>query len=419
MVQILEVINRVVTIAFFVFYAYQLFYIPFIFLFGKRLEAKKKASLPEPVLHDFAVLICARNEEEVIGDLLDSLAEQTYPQDKLHVFVMADNCTDRTAEIARGRGAFVYERYDTKRVGKGYAMEALTEQLLADHPEGYDGYFVFDADNLLARDYVERMNERFSAGHSVVTGYRSSKNFDTGWVSAANALWFMRESRFLNHARYLLGVSCAVSGTGFLFSRAVMERIGHWKYRLLTEDLEFTADHLAAGDKIAFCADAVLYDEQPVTFRQSRKQRLRWARGYLQVMRRYGWRVFKGILRGSFSCYDFLMNYVPAYAISILSVLSNLVFTATGTVRGEDLKGAFVSLGLLLLSYGAVAFVLGLTTVIYEWKRIPLSPLKKLLSVFPFVLFLYSYIPISVAALFFKPRWDPISHTVTRNTNRQ
>lgn len=171
----------------------------------------------------YAVLICARNEQRVIGDLIASLRGQTYSQGLLSIFVLADNCTDDTAMVARVAGANVYERFNQVQVGKGYALQELLEHLEQDYPQGFDGYFVFDADNILAPNYVEAMNRTFSDGHDIVTSFRNSKNYGDNWISAGYALWFLRESRYLNHARFLLGTSCAVSGTGFLFSRRVLE----------------------------------------------------------------------------------------------------------------------------------------------------------------------------------------------------
>ena len=142
--------------------------------------------------------------------------------------MLADNCTDGTALVARAAGATVYEWHNTVRVGKGYALQDLLVHIGQDFPQGFDGYFVFDADNILAPDYVERMNETFSAGHHIITSYRNSKNYGDNWISAGYALWFLRETRYPNHARFLLGTSCAVSGTGFLFSHAVLEEVGPW-----------------------------------------------------------------------------------------------------------------------------------------------------------------------------------------------
>ena len=182
---ILKAISWGIAALFFVCYLYQFLYIP------AALALKDKPHAPRK-LHRFAILICARNEQTVIADLLRSIRSQTYPQTLLEVFVMADNCTDRTAEIARRCGATVYERENRELIGKGYALEALLGHIRADRPNGFDGYFVFDADNVLAPDYIEQMNATFSDGYRIVTSYRNSKNYGDNWISAGYALWFLR-----------------------------------------------------------------------------------------------------------------------------------------------------------------------------------------------------------------------------------
>lgn len=236
----LKTINFVIAVIFFVCYTYQFLYIPVPWLRKARPHGPAKDNR-------YAVLICARNEQRVIGDLIASLRGQTYSQGLLSIFVLADNCTDDTAMVARVAGANVYERFNQVQVGKGYALQELLEHLEQDYPQGFDGYFVFDADNILAPNYVEAMNRTFSDGHDIVTSYRNSKNYGDNWISAGYALWFLRESRYLNHARFLLGTSCAVSGTGFLFSRRVLEETGPWPFHLLTEDIQFSVDQVTRG----------------------------------------------------------------------------------------------------------------------------------------------------------------------------
>ena len=348
-----ETLNVVLMFAFLLCYAYQFAYIPLAHLL--RAKPHKKAAL-----HRFAVLICARNEQTVICDLIDSLHAQTYPQDKLKIFVMADNCTDATACVARGAGATVYERFDTAHVGKGYALDALLRNIARDEPEGFDGYFVFDADNLLRPDYVERMNETFSDGNDIITSYRNSKNYGDNWISAGYGLWFLRESKYLNHARTLLGTSCAVSGTGFLFSRRVLEeQDGGWPFHLLIEDIEFSVSHILDGYKIALCPEAELFDEQPVTFRQSWRQRMRWSKGYLQVLRQYGGKLLAGIFKGSFSCYDMSMNILPAFVLSVLSTVSNLSLLTLQIANGAGTAEATLAILQMLGSMFLTLFVIG------------------------------------------------------------
>ena len=405
-------INFGISALFILCYAYQFFYIPVPWIKKARPHAAVKPNR-------YAVLICARNESAVIGDLIASIRSQTYDASLVHVFVLADNCTDDTALIARCAGAVCYERTNTEQVGKGYALQTLLHYLERDYPQGFDGYFVFDADNILAPDYIERMNETFSDGHEIITSYRNSKNYGDNWISAGYALWFLRESRYLNHARFLLGTSCAVSGTGFLFSRAVLEEIGPWPFHLLTEDIEFSIHQITHGRKVAFCPDAVLYDEQPTSFRQSWRQRQRWAKGYIQVFGHYGLALIRGIFRGSWSCFDMSMNIMPAFFLSAVSIVCNLGSIVLGLMGGGSVQAALWSLGELLMGVYGTLFVVGAITTATEWRAIHAPAWKKVVYIFTFPLFMATYIPIAVSALFCRVEWKPSEHRVTANQLRR
>ena len=410
--EVLRLILRITAIAFAACYSYQLFYL-LVALF------RRSAPAGEGREHDYAVLICARNESSVIADLIESIQNQTYPQEKLHIFVLADNCTDDTALVARVSGATVYERSDRTLVGKGYALHTLLTSISRDYPDGFDGYFVFDADNLLAPDYLEQMDRTFSAGHEIVTSRRNSKNYGDSWVSAGYALWFLRESRYLNGARFTLGTSCSVSGTGFLFSRAVAQELCGWPFHTLTEDIEFSVFEITRGRKIAYCEKAEFFDEQPISFTQSVRQRMRWSKGYLQVVGRYGRDLLHGIVRGSFSCWDMTMNILPAFFLSTLSLVLDLALFTACLLQGDSL---FTALLPLLRSFGGAylaLFVPGAVTLLTEWRSIHTGTLRKLLSAFTFPLFMMTYLPITFAALFCKVEWRPVSHTVSAECLRE
>ena len=403
---VLRTINAVISALFFICYTYQFLYIPLVLL-----KKRRPAALPASP-HRYAVLIAARNEENVIAGLLDSLAAQTYDMSLVTVFVAADNCTDSTAAIARAHGAVVYERFNQLNVGKGYALDFLLQHIGADYPADFDGYFVFDADNILAPDYIERINEMFSNGHEIVTSYRNSKNFGGNWISAGYALWFLRESRYLNGARTRLGSSAAVGGTGFLFSQRILNESHGWRFYLLTEDIEFSVYHILRGEKIAICESAVLYDEQPTDFRQSCRQRLRWAKGYVQVFLRYGGQLLRGAARGSWSCFDMSMSILPAFVLTSLCLLANITLTILGLMQGAGVWFALRSLLECMGSILATLLVLGGITTVTEWHRIHATTAQKLVYTLTFPLFMLTYLPISLAALFMKVEWKPIHHSV-------
>ena len=402
-----EMINFIIMCLFFACYVYQFVYIPIAWL------PRKKETLHAP-MHRFAVLIAARNEEAVIGKLIDSIKAQSYPGRLVKIFVAADNCTDATAEAARSHGAEVYERYDMTRCGKGYALDFLLREIKLRGHGRFDGYIVLDADNVLDRDFILHMNETFSAGHDIVTCYRSSKNYGDNWISAGYALWFLRESRYLNSARARLGSSCGVSGTGFLFSQAVLDaQGGGWPFHLLTEDIEFTIDNVTRGMKVGYCPDAIAYDEQPISFRQSWAQRLLWSRGYLQVFKKYGRALISGIFSGSFSCYDMAMSIMPAAVLTGLSIVVNLGAALVNVLYYHEWGVLGVSALQTLVNLYLTLFIIGAITTATEWKSIHCEPAKKIFYVFTFPLFMLSYVPIVIHSLFVTPEWTHIDHTRT------
>lgn len=382
---------------------YQIVYVPLGFLLKNKQKRSKE-------LRRYAVLIAARNEEKVLPFLLDSIENQTYPKELLKIFVVADNCTDRTAEVAREKGAIVYERFDQKKIGKGYALNFLLGHIKEDYSEQFDGYFVFDADNLLAPDYVAEMNAYFGE-REIVTSYRNTKNFGDNWVSAGYGLCFLRESVLLNGVRGKLGSSAVVAGTGFMFSDRLLNELGGWNYFTLTEDTQFSIDVITKGYKIGYCPSAMLYDEQPVSFRQSWRQRTRWAKGYIQILLRYSGKLLKGIFgKNGYSCYDMTMSILPMVFFSIFSFFVNLICGVVALCLHQDVSFLWTGLPQAFLSAYGLFFFYGLVVTISEWKKIKALGWKKILYVFTFPIFMFTFLPIAFVALFKKAEWKPIVH---------
>ena len=409
-----DVFNTAVFFAFTICYAYQLFYVVNVLVTKPRtLEARRN--------HRFAVMIAARNEREVIGNLIHSIKMQNYPAELIDIFVVADNCTDDTAEVARQAGAVVFKRFNDKLVGKGYALDFCIKAIRAQYADrGYEAYFVFDADNVLDENYFREMNKTFDNGAKASTSYRNSKNYDSNWISAGYAVWFIREAKFLSQARLNLNTSCAISGTGFFIAADVIDRAGGWNWHLLTEDIEFSAASIIDGVRISYCPTAVLYDEQPITFRDSWNQRLRWAKGFYQVFGKYGASLLKGVFTQSkgyrFACYDMLMTISPAMLLTIISVTFNAVIVvlgATGAMTAEDMiSSSLSSIAFCLMNYVLFMFLFGVLTTVVEWESFHAAPYRKILHMFTFPLFMITYIPIALVALVKKAEWKPIRHSI-------
>ncbi len=413
-VSFVDIFNFSVFLIFTICFAYQLYYV-FNVLTTKPVELTAKKN------HRYAVLISARNESAVIGNLIHSIKVQNYPQELIDIFVIADNCTDNTAEIAEEAGAIVFRRFNDELIGKGYALDFAIKTILSRYADrGYEAYFVFDADNVLDVNYFREMNKTFDNGAVASTSYRNSKNYDSNWISAGYATWFLREAKFLSQARLNLNTSCAISGTGFFISAEIINKVGGWKWHLLTEDIEFSTSSIIDGVRISYCPTAVLYDEQPITFRDSWNQRFRWAKGFYQVFGKYAGQLAKGIFTQTkghkFACYDMLMTISPAMLLTIISVLFNgtiLVLGLTGAMStGVMIASSASSLAFCMLSYIVVMFMFGVLTTFVEWDSIRSTTGKKILYMFTFPLFMLTYIPIALVALVKKAEWKPIKHSI-------
>lgn len=418
-VSFVDIFNFSVFLAFSVCYAYQLFYVI-------KVLVSKPPTITAQKNHKYAVLVSARNEEAVIGNLIHSIKVQNYPQELIDIFVVADNCTDDTARVAEEAGATVFRRHNDQLIGKGYALDFCIKTIRAQYADrAYEAYFVFDADNILDVNYFREMNKTFDNGALASTSYRNSKNYDSNWISAGYATWFIREAKFLSQARLQLNTSCAISGTGFFISAKIIDKVGGWKWHLLTEDIEFSASSIIQGVRIAYCPTAVLYDEQPITFRDSWNQRFRWAKGFYQVFGKYSLGLLKGIFTQSkghrFACYDMLMTISPAMLLTIISVLFNLIILILGITgamsTGVVIASSISSISFCLLSYVLFMFMLGVITTFVEWDHIRSTPAKKIRYMFTFPFFMLTYIPIALVALVKKAEWKPIKHTIAMNVD--
>lgn len=408
------IFNTIVGLVFSVCFLYQV-----VFFFIGLIRGQVKIP-PAKKQHTYAFFIAAHNEEAVIANLVKSIKDQDYPSELIDVFVVADACTDNTAQAAREAGAIVYERNDLSRKGKSWVMDYGFDRILCEYPGKHEAFFIFDADNLLSRDYVTIMNDAFDQGYLALTSYRNSKNFGSSWISSAYATWFIREARYLNNARMICHTSCAVSGSGYLVSAKLIEGMKGWDFHTLTEDIQFSTFCAIHGVRIGY-APAEFFDEQPVTLKASIKQRMRWTKGFYQVLFTYGRHMFKSIGKfHRFAAYDMLMVVGPAMLLTLMCLLVNVTFIAVGSLShgflatDAEIEMAIGSIIMMLAYMYGTFFVMGLSTTITEWKHIHCPQKWRIFTnLFTFPLFMFTYVPLTVAALFLKVDWVPTPHDVS------
>ncbi len=393
---------------------------------------------PAKEYHKYAIIVAARNEENVIGNLIESIRMQNYPEDKLDIFVVADNCIDNTASIARELGAVCYERFDTEHRTKGYALQFLMEQIRNDYGiESYEGYILFDADNLLAPDYLERMNDAFDAGEKIVTSYRNTKNFGDNWIAASYGVHWLRTVRNEHRPRSLFHLATRIQGTGFLFAHELVKN--GWNWTSLTEDRAFCADAVSQGYKISYQHDAVFYDEQPTSFKIAMRQRIRWSKGHLQAFVEIGPKLLLHIFftggkasaneTGKVSIWKRIFNNIRLrfMSLDVLSIVyPRALFTFFKRVTYTIIKIWLFCLAVpnvpkpliviaTVLSWTVEGYLKGILTALYvyiiEYKRIEkISFFKTIWFSLTFPIFDLIGKYTLVIALFTKVEWKPIPH---------
>jgi cellulose synthase/poly-beta-1,6-N-acetylglucosamine synthase-like glycosyltransferase len=365
-----------------VFFTFYYFCIAFFGIYRKK---EVKITTPKST---FAAIIAAHNEEQVIRQLVENLTMMNYPRALYDIYVIADNCTDRTAKVAEMAGAIVCERFNQAQRGKGYAMEWMFAKLF-NLEKKYDAVVIFDADNLVDRNFLLEMNNRLLKGEKVIQGYLDSKNPKDTWISGTFSISFWVVNHIWHLAKYNLGLSSVLGGTGMCISTDILRKIG-WGATCLTEDMEITMKVLVHGIRTTWAHDAVVYDEKPLTFAQAWKQRKRWAQGHFDVARRFIPKLFiEGIKQRKLFIIDGVMHLVQPHFLIFSTIFILLNYIAHFFPFYTNIIYMFIPIELLrIIAVGQYVFPMVVLFKIHaeakSWAYLLLYPL-----------FIYSWIPIT------------------------
>ena len=350
----------------------------------------------------FACLVAARNEELVIGQLVESLRQQNYPDELYDIYVIPNNCTDRTAECARRAGAKIFRCIDPVRC-KGDALHQVVSWLL---PQKYDAFCVFDADNVVDGHFLSRMNDAFCSGARVAKASLRVKNPGDSWVSGCYGLYFTLFDTFYNRARTNCGLSAKLVGTGFAVHHEVFEKLGGWNTNTIAEDAEFSAQCAALGVRICYVPEAVTYDEAPVSLRTSLRQRRRWCSGIMTVTERR----FKTLVpvlgrKGGLRAFDMIVFLLGPF-VQALSVVPLALAILSAALKGELCEYVLTAALSLVIAW------VGCSVLAAILARIGGYGTTVVKSVMTFPLFMATWLPLQVVSLVRRTyEWKIISHT--------
>ncbi len=420
-IKILSMIGTIIT----VLVAYKTVYAVLGFFATKKYK-------PTENKHNYGICIAARNERAVIKNFLQSVESCDYPLDKLTVFILAHNCTDDTANVIREYAAsqdklkvVVYEYNNPDERTKGFALKKLFEDIKEDYTiEAFEGYFVFDADNVVAKNYFTKMNEAFDEGNKIITSFRNSKNTNRNWISFGYAMHWIRTCLNENRGKSLINIACRVQGTGFLFANELVKN--GWNYTSFTEDRSFCSDAVVQNYNITYCDDAVFYDEQPYRLKVAFRQRIRWAKGHLQSAVENCPKLLKNMFKPKIhflSTYDcFWLNF-PRQVESVIRKIIIFILKIIMAVMAANLVG-YLKAALIIYATGLLktwlrAFGNILLVFIRYGKKIEKCNFFKLL----FYIFMFPFFDIigkwtTYIALFAKVEWKPIPHDTVVDVNK-
>jgi len=347
----------------------------------------------------FAVLLPARNEEKVIGNIIGSLFAQDYPRELFDIYVIPNNCTDDTEGAALRAGAKTLHCPNPVST-KGEVLHQIFEGLMGQ----YDAYCVFDADNIVDSHFLARMNDAIAAGARVAKSRQCALNPYDNWVSGGYDLYFQSHTILHNLPREHFRLNAKLVGTGFMVTDALLQDMNGWNTVTLTEDIEFAVQCALEGERVYYVYDALTYDEEPLSFAVSMRQRWRWSAGVQSVANKY-----TGKLMGkkpSWLRWD-LASHINMIYVQLLALIPALYgmlragLLQTVTAIAVALLG-FVGSGILM---GLFLSVTGRRDIRKQWKAILMYPV-----------YLASWYPLHIVGLVRKPRsWKPIVHGTAVN----
>ena len=364
-------INFILEIISVFFTLYGLYYIiTGIFAFLKY----KKASDVVNKKNRFSIIIAARNEENVIGNLIDSLQRQNYDNNYYEINVIVNNSTDNTYEVCKKHGANTI-KCEVPVKSKGEVLRYIFKKF---KKKKFDAYLIFDADNVVHPDFLKYMNISLNNGYKVAQGFRDSKNYQDNWISGSYTLFYYIQNFFFNLARKKLNSSASINGTGFMVQKDFIENID-FNPVTLTEDVELTTVCAIHNEKIDFVKEAITYDEQPTSFKVSLIQRLRWSKGNLQCWKKYHRSLIKSFIKNrNLSSIDMYLNNLAAFVqvLSVVIILAGIVEKIVTTKVAFSITG----IAAMLISYLGTVIV-SLFVTIYVAMPFPLPSLYRQIDV--------------------------------------
>ena len=376
-------------------------------LLYKYLIMKKNTNYPqkEKKGHNYAILIPARNESLVIEKLLISIENQTKKIKPEDVYVIVETKKDKTVSIVEKHKMTIVYRKNLNKKRKGFALDDAIKEILKSNKK-YDAYFIFDADNILDKNYIKEMTKSFDEGYDIGIGYRNTKN-SKNLVSAASALTFSMINTIGNKRKSKYTNNLIISGTGYYIKGTIIESWKGFPFNSLTEDYELSLYSILNNLTTTYNDSAIYYDEQPEIFDVTITQRSRWVKGYFDARRNYIHKIRKSISKKDknyASKITALIGVNPLITL-IIGILLLLIDSIT------SFKNFIISLLIIFILIYMTLMIFTYIIIKKEENKLDIK-VSKILLIFYNPFYLLSYIYCLYIAITKKDLgWQEIKHT--------
>lgn len=357
----------------------------------------------------FKILVACRNEEAVIASFIESIKAQNYPKELYELCIIPNNCTDNTSKIAMGLDVRLIDCH-RECTCKGDALRYAFDET---KNEDFDAYVIFDADNVVHPNFLARMNDTLESGYKVAQGYRDSKNPKDNWISGSYSIYYWMQNFFFNRARMNVNASATINGTGFMVKKEIIDTYG-FDTLTLTEDIEFTAQCAINNIQIAFVEDAITYDEQPVSWSASWKQRKRWSTGSHKCLKLYAGKLVKSFVKNkNMLSLDIALNFMSPLVQVIGTVVMMTMFLLNILMKVE--LGTLTILGFVQITGIHICVItylinIGINMFLVKYNKRKVSDV--IYGIFLYSLFILTWIPINFISICSKEKkWEQIIHT--------
>lgn len=386
-----------------------LFFILGIILLILKIVASKNTNLvpkEKDTLSSFCVLIPAREESRVIRGLLESIKNQVKQPRMEDVYVIVERDDDPSVFICKEYGVSVVVRKHLDLRRKGYALDEAVQEILTSKKK-YDAYFIFDADNILDPNFFLEMEKSYQEGYDVAISYRGCKNGNDSFIAACSTLTFSMINTIGNRRKAKKNQALTLSGTGFYIKGTLVEKWGCYPFHSLTEDYELSLYMVLHGLTSTYNENAIFYDEQPIDYKTTVRQRTRWIRGYMDVRKEYIPLLKNAKKEKNDSSIRVSLIGVWPYLLMIIGIL---LFLLTELISVHKIV-AFQLIGVILLFVYLFLVVFTIILLYQENGRLGFSKKSIFLVVLFNPIFLASYIPCAIRALFSRNlEWKKIEH---------